>query len=551
MPVPLEQLYFQSDNNFRTWEINQIYNGQNGHPGRIVPNERDLIIDWGVGFYQVTEVDIDTGLSSLEPWYPSLPITNNEGLLLGTGPGPSSESYRLFVNNSVLPRTAQVDPRCKFHGSMVHAVKIFLGTNITSNGIVVSAYYVNGSFQGENIPTEVVQNAAGSNLAIQSVRRGYVNRPLNDGERVTVVAYDADGVEVSQAHLDVINSDFTRPLEASDRYVMSIELVSSYLSDTNNKQLEFPSNITNHSAHVMMRVTYNNGVVDYPVDGVKAAVWGLNNHIPTVAGRRVPLIAAYFMDPDEYASGNVPVSNLTITEPYHIATLPADNAYSLKLFVAPRWIDPVQGYELEFFLYSMTRHRWWYVPRQWVTLDPNSPAYNPIDYGNVQNLIFRLNVNQVDSDYFNDHVFIQDVQVTLRYRGDLATLPKWTIAYTPGQTPAYGTDLVANIHPIGGGVSEVEIDCGATSLLTWLNLTYYGTQPLYHIGVEDAPPVPTHVILKFDGFEHEIAVSQWNATLTLNSDLLQGELLFLSFIKRDGLEDQHLAMGALPVNIIA
>jgi hypothetical protein len=69
-------------------------------------------------------------------------------------------------------------------------------------------------------------------------------------------------------------------------------------------------------------------------------------------------------------------------------------------------------------------------------------------------------------------------------------------------------------------------------------------------GVETTPPVPTHVILKFSGFEYEISVNQWNSTLTLPNDLQQGELLHLAFIKRDGMVDSHLAMAALPVHIV-
>lgn len=551
MPVPIEQLYFQPDQNFRHWLMSQIYNGNENLPGRIVPNVNDLITDYDQGFFKVVDVDMETGISAFEEWSPPLPNSNTgQDILLGTGPGLKAESFRIFINNLSLPRSLTFDGRLTVNGSTCSHVKVFLGTDVTSNGTVISAWYdQNMAYAGENIPLEVVQHPFDANVAVKAPLKGWCNRPLPDNEQVTVVTYDSSGVERGRSTVAVINSDFTRPSEAYDSYVISIALKSGYLSDTNSNTLSFPANITNHSAHIMCEVTYNNRVETFPVDGVKASVYGLSGYIPTVVGQRVPVVLAYHMGIDEYSSGSVEIQNNNITELYYLETIESDNAYSLKLFAYPSWINPAAGYEMEYWLYSLERERWYYAT-PWVSLHPSSVAFNPTSYGTVQNLILRLNVNSVDPDYFTDHVHTQNIGVTLRERGDISEVPNWTIAYTPGQNPQYGVDCVALVEEIAGNVFEVDISCNAVNIAGWLETTYYRTQPMILTGAESTPPVPTHVILKFSGFEYEISVNQWNSTLTLPNDLLQGELLHLAFIKRDGMVDRHLAMAALPVHIV-
>jgi hypothetical protein len=552
MPIPLNQLYIDQQRGYKQWAITEIYNGVNGHPGRHVPNIDDTVFDRVNGWYVVNDVDYSTGLSDLDPWSPPVPsLMSGDDLLLGSGPGLVSESFRAFVKNDVLPRTMALDSRLHIYGTSCTYVKAFLGSDISQNGVVISAYYnQSGTYVGENIPLELVASPANNNVAIKTPKVGYVNRPLAENELITIVAYDSLGGARSQAHLLVRNTDFVRTTDASALYVESIRVVSAFLSDTDSNRLEYPSNLTNYSAHVMGEVTYNNGSkVLYPCDGTKFSLLGINAYIPSIPGQRVPVILSYHLSEGEF-SVLPEMANRTITETYELVTVPANNSYNVKLFAYPKWIDAVIGYRMEYWLYTLERDVPVYVT-PWVTLASNSPAFDPTAYGIVQHLTLRLNLNSVDPDLYNDYTHVQNTSVTLVSRGDLSTVPNWTVAYTPGQNPQFGTTAVANINVININTSGISITCGATSEAQWLDILYNRCQPLYHgAPVETNPLVPTHVILKFKNFEHEIAVSQWNSALQLNNDLAQGELLYLRFIRRNGLTDLHVGLAALPVHIV-
>ena len=99
--VPIEP---DAARGFRTWNITQIYTGPAG-PGRYVPNVDDMVIDWNSGFYRVVSVNSLTLLSTLD----FVPLENMNGgvleedVLLGSGPGGHSDSYRVYVDNSTTP----------------------------------------------------------------------------------------------------------------------------------------------------------------------------------------------------------------------------------------------------------------------------------------------------------------------------------------------------------------------------------------------------------------------------------------------------------------
>src|SRR5574343_1924877 len=99
---------YDPDRGFRSWVITDIYTGPTGQ-GRFVPNVNDLVIDWGRGLLRVASVDITTGLSTLvDAAFPKSNEFDNSDVLFGTGPGYTSELWRVYINRNVVPHTLAV-----------------------------------------------------------------------------------------------------------------------------------------------------------------------------------------------------------------------------------------------------------------------------------------------------------------------------------------------------------------------------------------------------------------------------------------------------------
>ena len=544
---------------YREWHISEIYSPENpSSKGQYVPNVDDSVRDWTQGILRVTAVDYTTGISILKKWSePTDPgAVSDEDILLGAGPRPQSESYRCYLDQSVMPFSLSCDARLHFYGTGVSSVKIFHGTDISDNGEVISQFYDSaGTLLGENIPVENVAmfqngvvipgNAAASyNQAVKAPKVGHTTRKMFDNEVVTVVAYNDAGEAVSQAKLLVKNTAFVRQTDKSLKYVASISVESPFLLTSDPHVIEYPINMPVDNLGLIGVVTYSDGSqLRIPVDGTKFAMPGLRNYVATIQGQTVDLMLSYQLSDYESAYLQTPAPNGRIAVPYQARTKESDGAYSVKLFAYPQWQDALTGYRMEYYLYNLDRQQVYRITNL-VSNASNSAPFDPLLYGTKQRINVGVNMNEVDP-LFDTWRHTQPIEVTLLRPGNNNSGDNWTIGYTAGQNPPYGLGVSALYTFIDVGNSTLDISCGCQTLEEWLDLVYYPTQPLFDARTETGPLEPNFMVVVSGNNRVEVPIASWNQQITVESTPGEGKLIYLEFLRKTANNDLQLAVAGL------
>lgn len=530
---------------FGIWEIYPV--------GPYVPNPDDEVTDWDRGKMRVLSVDYTTGLSLLKEWtLPSSPSEiSDEDVFLGVGPGSQSESWRVYLDDRKMPHTLNVDGRTHIYGSAASVIKVFEGTDISVQGVVISAFYdQNNNFLGENIPLEVVTTTDPNNRAVKTPMEGYTSFKLPDGEVVTVVAYTAAGGIVTKAKMLIENTSYVRRTEANRKYVKGIRPLSPWISDADPMVINFPINVTVASIPIQGVVEYSDGTIAIlPLtgdDGSQMSLYGLNNYTPTINGQRLPMALRYKLSDDEYAYNQGPTYNGSIMEKVWAMTVPADNAYSVKVYAWPVWRGPVTGYELEFFLYNLDRAEYVLLPKGVVELQAGSRNFDGLDFLSVQHMAISVDLSAVSPKY-NSYRHVQTFDVSLKSAGS-ERRTNWTVAYTPGSDPVYGQGLEAAVTFIDTNQWRVAIDNKFNSKEEWLRHVFYDAQPLYNTKTEPSAPAPDFFYLVTARRSTRFSVEQWNTSLSFFNDLNEGELLYLRWVKSTPSAELELGMTALSVH---
>lgn len=530
------------------WNIEEIFNGTTNSIGLMVPNPNDLVYDIpNKKVFKVATVDYTTGISVLLNWDSIVDQSvNTEDRFLSNG--SDNETFRVYIDTSVLPYTLAVDSSMHIYQSDASYIRLFKGTDTTAGGTVISAFYnQNGDLVSDQIPLEVVASVNLNNIAIKAPKVGSCNRMLEDGDTVTAIVYSAVGNVVGHSPLKVMNTRFIRNASAASKYIRGIELKSPFNSLTDPSLIEFKVNTTINSANFMGIVHYSDGSsIERPVDGTKFTILGFNSLMNSFVGQRQPAILTYSLSPEESTFGTTVSANGMITQRYDFLTVPADGAYSVKLFIFPRWLDSSRGYHLDYWLYSLNRDRAQFVT-PFITLSANSPAFDPTLYGVKQSITININLQTVDPSY-NPYIHEQAFDIVLQRPGSSSTLPLWTMSYSYGQNPLYGINAKAELQDVGS-LWSVNIGHGSLSKEHWLASLYHAALPLYNPLLEIAAPQPTHMELVFKNRFYEYSIDEWNIDHFVVNDLTQGELLLIRFIKRTVNGDLMLGCAGLPVII--
>ena len=535
MPVPI----LPTTNRFTWWRANEIY-----PTGQYVPNEEDLVIMANRTVMRVRSVDPITHYSDLEPYV----LLTSGGFAEDLIFTPTSDSYCLYVNTLEVPYVAAVDTRLMFAGTSTAYIKIFKGDDISASGQVISAM-INGLGQitSENIPMENVIIPGTTNVSAKTPVQFYLSELVGDFEPVYAVGYSSTGVVVTITKLIVRHTSFVRTLDASKNVVVSIELESSYLSATDNRLLEIPSNMLLQSANLRGRITYADGhSVVLPVDGVKLRLFGIDSFVASTPGVSADLILAYYLGNDEFGVGLTgDPNNRTKMESYRIRTVEQSSVYAVKLFAAPYWDAPNNRYRLDYYLYSLDREQFYNVT-PFVENAVGHPAFNGTLYNVMQEIRVGIDLSNVAPSFaYYRHVQTFNIMLSEPATNNL-TNNYWSLYYS--NMSVYGQNQFATRDPS----NVLRIDCGFGNVNSWLDNVYFALEPLRSLANEISAPPPTHVRLKLGTtLIRDIPIADvLNPITGVSSSIVQGSAIRMEFYRNDSGNFLELAHGTLNVKLI-
>lgn len=537
---------------WQIWNMRDIYTGPSG-TGQYVPKVNDLVyqVDGRViNKFVCTGVNLSTMLPTLVAVDESVNQQDVQPMNVLFGSTP--DTYRVLIDRSVSPYRVSVDSRLSIHGPSNQYCKLFKGTDISSNGTVISAVYgTGGNYIGENLQLELVaSDRYSNNTAIKCVAQGWTTSDLANGEIVTAVIYDADGVETSSRQLIVQNSGFVRSTDAAAKAVVSIGIESPFLSAANSSIINYPVNVPLTALNLVGVVNYSNGEsLKMAVDGSRFSVAGMDAYSPTVVGQDCPITLKYRLQAGEVAFGAQNAAIDHFSENYTLVTTAVSGTYQVQLYCYPVWVDANAGYQLRWFLYDLDRSINYEVTGM-VQIDTSRSVFHPTTYGSKQTLSVYLNLRNVNTTY-SDFTHTQIVDIVLNnpatYRPAANALSLWQVTQQAGKVPMFGSGVHAKIYQDTPSSFSVDLRGDFTSYAEWLNAYYTLSRPLFNPATETQAPTPTHFKLTYGGQSAIYSISQWSSAIELSWSLQNSDTLFIEFIRRTSSIDLQLSKIGVPM----
>ncbi len=532
------------------WSVTEIYTAGGPGSGKYVPNINDYAMDPDTAtVYKVTAVDPITLAATLVETTMS-PVPGSfvpPDILFGVGPGTQADTYRVYLDTSVIPYVLAVDVRLKVAGTKAKYCKIFLGSSLGSAGTVISMVYdANGNFLSNNVPLETVAMDNVTNYSIQVVAVCNTVEAIPDGEVVTAVFYDDQANVVSKRQLLVENTSFIRSLNVSQKYITSIALDCPFIPSTNGSSIEFPMNLPINALNIQCVVTYSDGsTITLPIDGTKVSLIGLNQYVSNIVGQKIPLVLSYKLAPNEVAYNAVNGNNKYITVAYDLVTTNPDNSYDVKVYGYPEWNGAVLGYVMRFFMVNLDRNIFFDVTPQ-TLFAANTGLFDPQKYGYVQRKAIEIDLSKV-SGIFKPYIYTQLMDINLIQAPSGSATP-WTMSQVSGSDiPAFGQGLIATMSSLTN-YTQLDITSGIVDFNTWLQNMYDYTFPLINTFNETTAPTPTHFSLWYKGQETIYPISSWNQPLAATVPFNLYDNVYIKFINRTVSGDMILSVAGMMIN---
>lgn len=546
-----------NENDF--WRIEHIYQGEdaaNFATANRIPNVGDIVIDTTNGtprWLEVQFVDETTHIPILAELnaHSSKNGVSKELQVLGVGPGYQSETWRLFLDTSVVPHIILPDSRLHVKGKENTKYKVFLGTDTsaTSGKVISMNFNTNGELISEDIPLELVAFASSdtvdTNVAVKVPRKGFTTTNMQNGEVVTLVTYSDEGIATSYNTLLVHNTALDRSIEQSTKYVTTIAIDSPFLDKTENNTLIFPMNIPRDALAMMGVISYSDGTSKrVPIDGRRLVLSGLDDYVPMKKDQNINLVLTYHL-PDGEMSLNSSVGNKRfIAVKYFGRTLQVDGSYSVNLFPIPTYVNATYGWKMRYLLYTLDRDVVYDVTNL-VEGGANTEPLNPLLYNETQQITVSLDLQKVDPR-LKRFIHVQSYRVAFMGTPGIGTQTAWHITYEKDQEPKYGANMICKaVHDRGLAKWRLDISCGSKTLDEWLDRIYYRTMPLLDKYSEIKPPRPTHFTVTLGTLKQSYPLRAWNQVLEFASGATDGTGVIVQFTRLDGGQQYQLAAAPL------
>lgn len=541
-------VYLQNER-WHNWALSEIWLGPD-EPGqnKYVPKVLDYVTDPATFTTWIVDVlDSVTYTPTLRPIRPSYLSTgfSQTDLLFSQAPGMPAQTMQMCVDKSVMPYHASPEGRLYMYTQEVAYAKVFKGTDITSpNARVISRIYdVSGNVVSENVPMQNVALDNHTNYHVKAMASFKTVEDLAGADLVTVVFYRNDGSFVSAQLLTVKLTSFVRDLNVSQKYIDSIELLSPFLDPTDNHRVQLPINLTVNSSNFVGVVNYSDGDrQEFPVDGTRFRLNGLDGWAATIEGHRTQLQLVYNLQPGEISMHTSSSLTNAIVENYEIVATNPNMSYSCKLFVYPVWVNPTAGYSLRWYMTTMDRNIVYDVT-PYVVLSPLTGGFDPKGYGVLQRKQVSVNLQNVNPS-FVPFTHVQTVDITL-YGQASNNVTDWEVKHTAISGSAFGVSTYATKE----GTNAINLSSGASTYEQWKTKFYTNTDP-QRTSFEDAAPTPTHFVFSYGAQSLELPVDQWDQDIPTVDNIPAGANVGIKFIRRLGAQVTVLSMASVMVKTL-
>ena len=192
---------------------------------------------------------------------------------------------------------------------------------------------------------------------------------------------------------------------------------------------------------------------------------------------------------------------------YEVVTIPADEQYSVKLYVCPWFENSAKGYSLRFWLYNLQRDMYQEVTSL-VSFGSGTGSFKPKAYGVEQELVFNLQLNAVDARY-PEFLYTQSVKLTLLSEPEKDGTP-YLLNYSTNTERNFGEHLQVLINRVDGELF-LDLSSGLSQYMDWLDKLYAPLEAQYNPSTADSAPLPTMMTLNFGGVELTLTPeTAWN-----------------------------------------
>ncbi|QVW56138.1 hypothetical protein pEaSNUABM10_00275 [Erwinia phage pEa_SNUABM_10] len=529
------------DRGFRVWGEHDLYDEKTGTG--FVPNPKDWIVHDDNIVERVLTVNYATPSWTVEV-INAIPVKNTDKINGGHYP-LRSDKYRIYFDTTKNPATMVVDNNITFNGPDVDGIRIFRGTDISDNGEILSGFYKNGRLDKNYLPMQTISKD-GVDTVVKSPLPGSLLAPVEHGESFSYVVYADSGdiIEIGTGYF--IKTNLVMPQDTASRQVLDIKLVSPFIVDDNGTVLTLPINIPLDSIPLSVVVKYSDGEKKMNIDGSRVILNGIRNagshdtyYLSTNAGNELPLTLSYLLAKGETYLGENLI-NGTIFKDYTAVTETVDGAYSMKLFVVPKWLNANQGYRLQYYLYNLTRGQV-YDATAACTLT-GGQAFDPMLYGVKQRLNVQCDISKVDAK-FRAFIQAQSFSITLVNPGtELNT--NYFIEYLPDGLK-YGEGIWATFKYSNVNYSEIDVRCGKATKAEWLAALYDPSYPLYDRRNESGPLEPTHFEIHVGGQVVTAAVDDWMSAKVVNYKVGLDDTLVIRWLRRTPTDTLQLACSPM------
>lgn len=515
---------YNKDGTWKIWGIHEIYRGQEGK-GKYIPKVNDYVVEPETGvMYIVTDLHNLTYVPELTP------VNIKQDLSRDYLTSSTNDNYRVYYDKSMDPYTLAVDGFMRIYHNTASFARIYRGTDIDPTKIISRRYDNNGNFVSHDIPLVMVAYSTHDNYAVKSIPTCSCDIDLVTGESCSVVIFDSNGKVVTKVKCIVEETTYVAQAYAEQKYITQIFLKSVFVSETQTSDIYYPVNLPITSFNPIGVVQYNDGSqVEFPIDGDKFRLYGLDQFVSTIIGHKVPMVLSYRLDSNEAALANVNSDGFFVTRPYNLIVSNPNRSYNVKMFVYPVWVDPLNGYKYKVFLMNLDRNILYDITNI-VGITSQSPSFNPLGYGIMQRLTFMVDLAKVSGAY-SSFLHIQTVDILLRGQAtDTTLITPWEVGnQVPTNVPYYGAELKAVRN--GTVQQKVYIGNNCTTVDQFINKLYKPTQPLFNPLTETEPPTPTHIEICYLDKSVFTTVANYNQEVVFDIPVKQLDNVEIVFYK--------------------